>query len=85
MKNCKIFVTLPGVEQSQVVLDKFYLFHCEGVLRGSVVKWSTGNPGRLGSSRTRSSGFFVGVSFGKILQIPSLVLVKARKDLNSVI
>ena len=33
---------------------------CKGVLRGSVVKWLTRNPGVLGSSRTGSSGFFHG-------------------------
>ena len=50
-----------------------YLF-IVGVLRGSVVKCLTRNPGVLGSSRTGSSGFFVGVSLGKTLQSPSLVL-----------
>ena len=29
-------------------------------------------------------GFFVGVSLGKTLQSPSLVLVKPRKDMNNV-
>ena len=28
-------------------------------------------------------GFFVGVSFGKTLQRPSVVLVKPRKDMNN--
>ena len=55
-----------------------------GVLHGSVVKCSTCNPGVLGSSGTRSSGFFVGVPLGKTLQSPSLVLVKPRKDMNNV-
>ena len=55
-----------------------------GVLRGSVVKRLTRNPGVLGSSRTGSSGFFVRVSLGKTLQSPSLVLVKPRKDMNNV-
>ena len=55
-----------------------------GVSRGSVVKCLTRNPGVLGTSRTRSSGFFVGVSLGKTLQSPSLVLVKPRKDMNDV-
>ena len=55
-----------------------------GVQRGSVVKCLTRNSGLLGSSRTGSSGFFVGVSLGKILQSPSLVLVKLRKDMNNV-
>ena len=55
-----------------------------GVLRGSVVKCLTRNPGVLGSSRTRSYGFFVGVSLGKTLQSPSLVLMKPRKDVNNV-
>ena len=46
-----------------------------GVLCGSVVKCLTRNPGILGSNGTESSGFFVGVSLGKLLQSPSLVLV----------
>ena len=54
------------------------------VLRGLVVKVLTHNPGVLGLSRTRSSGFFVGVSLGKTLQSPSLVVAKPRKDLNNV-
>ena len=37
------------------------------VPRGSVVKCLTRNPGVLGLSRTRSSGFFVGVSLGMTL------------------
>ena len=50
-----------------------------GVLRGSVANCLTPNPGVLGLSHTGSSGFFVGVSLGKTLQSPSLVLVKPRK------
>ena len=49
-----------------------------------MVKCLTRNPGILGSSRTGSSEFFAGVSFGKTLQSPSLVLVKTRKDMNNV-
>ena len=55
-----------------------------GVLRGSVVKCLTRNPGVLGLSCTGSSEFFVGLSLGKTLQSPSLVLVKPRKDMNYV-
>ena len=55
-----------------------------GVLRGSVVKCLTRNPGVLGSCCTGSSGFFVAVSLGKTLQSPSLLLVKPRKDMNKV-
>ena len=36
-----------------------------------------------GSSRTGSSGFFVGVCLGKIYQSPNLVLMKPMKDMNS--
>ena len=54
------------------------------VLRGSVVKCLTRNPGVLGSRRTGSSEFFVRVSLGQTLQSPSLVLVKPRKDTNNV-
>ena len=56
----------------------------KGVLRGSVVKRLTRNPGVLGSSRTGSSGVFVGVSLGKTLQSLSLVLDKPRNDINNV-
>ena len=55
-----------------------------GVLRGSVVKCLTRNPGALGSSCTESSGFSVRVPLGKTLQSPCLVLVKHRKNMNSV-
>ena len=56
----------------------------EEILRGSELKCLTRNQGVLGLSRTGSSGFFVGVSLGKTLQSPSLVLVKLRKDMNNV-
>ena len=49
-----------------------------------MVKCLTRNQGVPGSSRTESSEFFVGVSLGKTLQNPSLVLVKPRKDMNNV-
>ena len=55
-----------------------------GILCGSVVKCLTGNPGVLGSSCTGSYGFFVGVSLGKTLQSPSLILKKLRKGMNNV-
>ena len=68
-------------------MHKFFttVFFFQGVLRGSVVKCSTHNPGVPGSSCTGSSVFFfVGVSLGKTLESPSLVLVKPGKDMNSV-
>ena len=49
------------------------------VPRGSVVRCLTRNPGVLGSSRTRSSGFFRGSVLGQDTSEPSLVLVKPRK------
>ena len=49
------------------------------VPRGSVVRCLTRNPGVLGSSRTRSSGFFRGSILGQDTSEPSLVLVKPRK------
>ena len=64
--------------------ENWVCIHQPGVLRGSVVKCLTRNQGVQGSSRTGSSEFFVGVSLGKILQSPSLVLVKPRKDMNNV-
>ena len=63
------------------------VFHWQflGVLCGSVVKSLTCNPGVLGSSHTGSSVFFSkGVSLCKILQSPSLVLLKPCKDMNYV-
>ena len=49
------------------------------VPRGSVVRCLTCNPGVLGSSCTRSSGFFRGSVLGQDTSEPSLVLVKPRK------
>ena len=51
----------------------------QGVPRGSVVRCLTRNPGVLGSSLTRSSGFFRGSVLGQDISEPSLVLVKPRK------
>ena len=56
-----------------------YLLLSRGVPRGSVVRCFTRNPGVLGSSRTRSSGFFRGSVLGQDTSEPSLVLVKPRK------
>ena len=50
------------------------------VPRGSVVKCLTRNPGVLGSSHTRSSGFFRWSVLGQDTSEPSLVLVKPRKE-----
>ena len=50
----------------------------------SVVRCLAPNTGVLGSNLTGFSEFFVGVSLGKTLQSPSLVLVKPRKDMNNV-
>ena len=55
------------------------------VMRGSVVKCLTHNPGVQGLSRIGYLWFLVGVSMGKTLQSPSLVLMKPRKDMNNVI
>ena len=49
------------------------------VPRGSLVKRLTRNPGVLGSSPTRSSGFFRGSILGQDTSEPSLVLVKPRE------
>ena len=58
------------------------LFSCyPGVLGSSVVKCLPGNPEVLGLILWV---FFMGVSLGKTLQSPSLVLVKPRKDMNNV-
>ena len=55
-----------------------------GVLRGSLVKCLTLNPGVMGSSRTGSPRIFVEMSSGNILHNPKLVLVKPSKDMNNV-
>ena len=55
-----------------------------GVPCGSVVKCSTLNPGAWVWTAPDPVGFFVGVSLGKTLKNPSLVLVKPRKDMNNV-
>ena len=56
-------------------VHKLHIFQSfAGVPHGSVVKCLTHNPGVLGSSCIRSSGFFTGVSEEKTLQTPSLVL-----------
>ena len=49
------------------------------VPHGSVVRCLTRNQGVLGSSHTRSSGFFRGSVLGQDTSEPSLVLVKPRK------
>ena len=59
-------------------------FYHRRVLRGSVVKCLTRNPGVLGSSHTGSSVFFHGSVLGQDTSDPSLVLVKPRKDMNNV-
>ena len=64
--------------------EKVFFFTLQGVLHGSVVKCLTLNSVVLGSSCNGSSGFFVGLSFGKTLQSPRLVLVKPWKDMNIV-
>ena len=57
--------------------NKQYLL--KWVPRGSVVRCLTHNPGVLGSSRTRFSGFFRGSVLGQDTSEPSLALVKPRK------
>ena len=49
------------------------------VPHGSVVRCLTRNPGVLGSSRTRSPGFFRGSVLGQDTSEPSPGLVKPRK------
>ena len=66
---------------------KLLSVNAPGVLRGSVVKCLSQNPEVLRLSCTGPSGFFVGVSFSKTIQCPSLVLVKPKtekKDMNNV-
>ena len=72
MKNYDLFI---GSESVNIM---------NRVLRGSVVKCLTRNPGVLGSSRTGSSWLFGGSVLGQDTPEPSLVLVKPRKDMNNV-
>ena len=71
-------------EKNNTLKSEGFLIHLGPVLHNSVVKCLTCNPEVLDSSHTGYSGFFVRVSLGEILQSPSLVLVKPRKDMNNV-
>ena len=80
---------LKGYKLASTPLTVVFLWGTGGVLRDPVVKCLTRCPRVLGSTRTVGSSvcvcfFFVGLSLGKTLQSPSLVLVKHRKDLNNV-
>ena len=55
-----------------------------GVLRGSVVKCLTRNPGVLGSSHTGSSGFFRGSVLGQDTSEPQPSTGEAQEDMNNV-
>ena len=55
-----------------------------GLLSGSVTECLTRNQAALGASCTGSSVCFIGVSLGKTLHSPSLMLVKPMKDMNNV-
>ena len=56
----------PGLTGYMTPLTQLLSFqHFLGVLRGSVVKCLTRNPGVLGSSRTGFSGFFCGSVLGQ--------------------
>ena len=67
-------------ENGKNYFDRFILLPLSArVPRGSGVKCLTPNLGFLGSSRTRSSGFFRGSVLGQDTSEPSLVLVKPRK------
>ena len=66
------------------VLDEKFLQSFERVRCGSMVKFLTRNAGVLGTSHTGSTCFFFsGVSLGKTLQNPFVVLVKPRKGINN--
>ena len=65
--------------QEENVCNRRRLLLLKKVPRGSVVRCLTRNPGVLGSSRTRSSGFFRGNVLGQDTSELSLVLVKPRK------
>ena len=61
-----------------------FFYRCEGVLRGSVVKCLTRNPGVLGSSRTGSSGFFRGSVLGQDTSEPQPSTGETQEDVNNV-
>ena len=52
-------------EKEKLLVTSNFSFSLSGVLRGSVVKCLTRNPGVLGSSCTGSSGFFRWSVLGK--------------------
>ena len=54
-----------------------------GVLRGSVVKSLTRNPGFLGSIRTGTSGFFVGIFFWQDTSEPQPSTGETQKNMNN--
>ena len=63
----------------------FKLYHTiMGVLRGSVVKCLTRNPGVLGLSHTGSSGFFRGSVLGQDTSEPQPSTGEAQEDMNNV-
>ena len=71
------FETLPF--PSSPICSNFQFSDDSWVPLGSVVMCLTRNPGVLGSSLTRSSGFFCGSVLGQDTSEPSLVLVKPRQ------
>ena len=76
-------VDIPFQQQHFVAYTQYFYLSCQcWVLHDSVVKCLTRNSGVLGSSLTGPTEFLVGVSLGKTLQSPSLVLVKPRKDVS---
>ena len=56
----------------------------QGVLSGSVVKCLTCNPGVLGSSRTRSFGFFCRSVLGQDTSEPQPSTGETQEDMNNV-
>ena len=57
--------------------------NCGGVLRASVVKCLTRNPGVLGSNLTGSSGFFRGSVLGQDTSEPQPSTGETQEDMNN--
>ena len=74
LAHCEFVKVIDEVSKTKIACRR-----CQRIPRGSVVKCLTHNPGVLGSSSTKSSGFFRGSILGQHTSEPSLVLVKPRK------
>ena len=71
-------------EKEKMLVTSIFSFSHKGVLRGTVVKCLTSNPGVLGLSRTGSSGFFRGSVLGQDASEPQPSTGETQEDINNV-